>query len=53
MLLQGLKYLLRHGLVENTAADIARFLHGARRIDRFQERRVLEARADVLDEYAD
>ena len=48
---QGLVYLVRHGLVEDRAADIARFLHGARRIDRFQERRILEARADLLDEY--
>ena len=48
---QGLVYLVRHGLVEDRASDIARFLHGARRIDRFQERRILEARADLLDEY--
>ena len=40
----------KHGIVEsNSAEDLARFLRGAQRIDREQERKLLEARPDVLD----
>ncbi|KAI0212830.1 F-box only protein 8 [Lamellibrachia satsuma] len=45
----GLEYLLRENLVDDTAEEIAQFLHTARDIDWKQMREFLVHRRDVLD----
>lgn len=46
----GMAYLLKHQLVDNTAQDIASFLHTCRNIDVEQKRIFVSKRPDVLDE---
>ncbi len=51
--MQGVVYLEKLRIIEpNSPVDLAKFLHGAERIDREQERRLLVKRPDVLDKYS-
>jgi F-box protein 8 len=46
----GLDYLIKHGLVDNSPIEIAKFIHTCRHIDLEKKREFLAERQDVLDE---